>query len=188
MKKLYIVAIALTLVAAQARSQDVTGAGRFSCSGPPASDASPDPASIKHLFDNITDAPDNKQVADVVAELRNQGLTPPTIVDHLVGAYCPSVAALAGLSDAEKTNLVRRFARQVTSYVYTFADVGELSILIDIPLSPALLDRIDQAAKEAKISRDQWIGRIDRESTSLAQARTQPTFIPPGGKVRCSGR
>ena len=37
-------------------------------------------------------------------------MKPALIVDHLIGAYCPLVAADSSLSDKQKADRVRRFA------------------------------------------------------------------------------
>ena len=109
------------------------------------------------LFDPASGAPVSSRMAQVVSDLKSRGLSSGTIVDRLVGAYCPAIAAQSDLSDDQKTNLVRRFARQAISYVYSGTPSGETSVIIDVTLSPDLLDQVEDAAKAGKMNRDAWI-------------------------------
>lgn len=109
------------------------------------------------LFDPATGMTVNSRVAQAVGELRSRGLSPGTIVDHLVAAYCPAIAAQSGLSDSQKTDLVRRFALHVISYVYANVPSGETSVIVDVSLSPDLLDRVNDAAAASQMTRDAWI-------------------------------
>jgi len=54
-------------------------------------------------------------VPELVAELRRRhpGAGDAELVNYLVTAYCPVVARLSGLGDAERTARVDRFAGQV---------------------------------------------------------------------------
>jgi hypothetical protein len=76
-----------------------------------------------------------------------------------VSAYCPLVAADTSLSDDQKVAQVRRFARQVTGLAYGFSDSNEVDVLVDIPLAPSVIGRVDQAAARAGMSRDAWLAR-----------------------------
>ena len=109
------------------------------------------------LFDPTTGAPVNSRMAQVVGDLRSRGLSSGTIVDRLVGAYCPTIASQSALTDSQKTDLVRRFAHQAITYVYADTPSGETSVIIDVTLSPDLLDRVNDAAAADKTSRDAWI-------------------------------
>jgi hypothetical protein len=99
-----------------------------------------------------------------MADLRKSGMKPALIVDHLVGAYCPLVASDGNLSDKQKADRVRRFARQATGLAYGQPDLGELDVLVDVPLTPALLGQVDQAAGRAGMSRDAWIEQAIKQS------------------------
>jgi hypothetical protein len=112
---------------------------------------------VAGLFDPATGQTNAIRMTQIVNDMRSRGLSSGMIVDHLVAAYCPSVAAQSGLSDNQRAHLVRRFAREATGYVYTYAGSGETAVLVDVPLSPDLLDRVNQAAVAAKASRDNWI-------------------------------
>jgi len=57
------------------------------------------------LFDPASGAPVSSRMAQVVSDLKSRGLSSGTIVDRLVGAYCPAIAAQSDLSDDQKTTL-----------------------------------------------------------------------------------
>jgi hypothetical protein len=57
--------------------------------------------------------------------LRRLGLSQTSIVNHLIGAYCPTVAQEGALSDAEKTAKVRQFASRITALVHREEDISE---------------------------------------------------------------
>ena len=113
--------------------------------------------SFPGMFDTATGMTDRAKVAQAVSDLRSRGVSSGRIVDRLVGAYCPIIASQAGLSDPQKTNLVRSFANQVISYVYSSTPTGESAIIIDVTLSPDLLDRVNDAAKANNMNRDDWV-------------------------------
>ncbi|QRM29968.1 CopG family transcriptional regulator [Microvirga sp. VF16] len=86
-------------------------------------------------------------------------MKPALIVDHLIGAYCPLVAADGSLSDQQKADRVRRFARLVTGLAYVPANPDETDVLVQTALKPDLLNQIDEAAGRAGMTRDEWIER-----------------------------
>jgi Ribbon-helix-helix protein, copG family len=94
-------------------------------------------------------------------------MKPALIVDRLIGAYCPLVAADATLSDKQKVDRVRRFAQLVTGLAYVPRDPDEVDVLVQTALPPALLGQVDRAAGQAGISREEWIERaIERQLTA----------------------
>jgi len=52
------------------------------------------------------------RLGEIVADLRKRHpeASRVEVIDYLVGAYCPAVAAMPGVSDEEKTQKVRSFA------------------------------------------------------------------------------
>jgi hypothetical protein len=115
--------------------------------------------SLDNLYSGATDATASNRLGEVMADLRKSGLKPSLIVDHLVGAYCPLVAADNSLSDKQKTDQVRRFAQQVTGLAYMPSDAGEVDVLVQTTLAPELLTQIDQAASRGGVSRNEWIAQ-----------------------------
>jgi len=92
-----------------------------------------------------------------IDELRRLGLSQTLIVDHLIGAYCPTVAENTSLSDSEKTAKVRQFARRITVLVYREEDVSD--ILLNIPLKPSIVDEVNAKAEASGISVEKWLAR-----------------------------
>ena len=115
--------------------------------------------SLNDLYAGATDATASQRLGELMADLRKSGLKPSMIVDHLVGAYCPLVAADTSLSDKQKTDRVRRFAQQVTGLAYAPSDTDEVDVLVQTTLAPEMLSQIDQAAKRGGVSRDEWIAQ-----------------------------
>ncbi|MEY9152615.1 hypothetical protein [Bradyrhizobium japonicum] len=95
--------------------------------------------------------------------LRRLGLSRTLIIDHLIGAYCPTVARDNSLSDADRTAKVRRFASRLTVLVY---DVEEASL--NVPLKPSMVDEVTARARKAGLSVEDWLSRM------VASALQQP--------------
>jgi hypothetical protein len=127
------------------------------------------PSSLKDLYSGATDVTAGNRLNELMAAFRASGRKPAFIVDDLVSAYCPLVAADTYLSDQQKVDRVRRFARQVTGLAYGLSDPDEVDVLLDIPLAPAVLSQIDQAAADAGMSRDAWIGLAIRQRLDSRQ-------------------
>ena len=95
-----------------------TSAGAFEC---PASQDQHGPGLLKetpaqiHGTASLLAAGDvDNRVPEIVADLRKRypGVRNAEIMNYLVAAYCPVVARLSGLGDAEKQSRVDRFAEQ----------------------------------------------------------------------------
>lgn len=63
------------------------------------------------------EAPDALQSA--VFTLLGEGVAPAIVLNNLVAAFCPGVAADRSLTDAERTQRVQRFANLATILVYS---------------------------------------------------------------------
>ncbi len=66
--------------------------------------------------DTALDAPDALQSA--VFDLKRAGLSDELILDNLIAVYCPSVDAIPGLSDEDKTQRVQAFAEMASGLVF----------------------------------------------------------------------
>jgi hypothetical protein len=147
-------------------------AAGFTCPDTVTSDAPRNASPLSDLYSGATDLTAGNRLSELMADLRKSGMKPALIVDHLVGAYCPLVASDGNLSDKQKADRVRRFARQATGLAYgqpdlgelDVPDLGELDVLVDVPLTPALLGQVDQAAGRAGMSRDAWIEQAIKQS------------------------
>ncbi|ARP98611.1 hypothetical protein [Pseudorhodoplanes sinuspersici] len=94
----------------------------------------------------------------IVATLRDRGMSAGNIVDNLVSAYCPIVAANAALDDRQKATTVRSFASQASRAVYAPEEADE--IILDVPLPPAAAKAINDKAKAERMSPQEWAAKI----------------------------
>ena len=131
------------------------GAVQFQC--PSFSNAS-NPAKLEQIRGLLPKADamaNDEQLSTLIASLRRDGMSKSLIIDHLVGAYCPMVVREAALDDTEKAARVRRFAGQVTRLVYSLA--SGLDIIVNVPLTPDIVDSVNSVAKEQGLSGPAWI-------------------------------
>lgn len=147
-------AIALVLAAAQ----PALAAGAFEC--PKSTLEASQAATIKAALpagDGL-DAPDALDAA--VDSLRAKGIGSGLIIDGVIAAYCPSVAAQAGLSDSAKTAKLASFASRVTRTVYSLDSAD--AVILDVAFPPALLNDINAKAAAAKVTPEAWVrGAVD---------------------------
>ncbi|WP_162820634.1 ribbon-helix-helix domain-containing protein [Microvirga calopogonii] len=141
-------------------------AATFTCPDTMAADRPGAASSLSDLYAGADDVTASNRLGELMADLRKSGMKPALIVDHLIGAYCPLVAADATLSDKQKADRVRRFARLVTGLAYVPSDADEVDVLVQTPLPPGLLSQVEQAAGRTGISRDEWIERAIRQQLS----------------------
>jgi S-methylmethionine-dependent homocysteine/selenocysteine methylase len=112
------------------------------------------------------------QLSDTIATLRRDGMSKRLIVDHLIGAYCPMVVQEAALTDAEKAARVARFSGQVTRLVYSLE--SGLDVIINVPLTPDIVDAVNGIAKKQGLSGPAWIAMtIDDALQQQSFARRQ---------------
>lgn len=90
-----------------------------------------------------------------VTTLKAQGVSPVLVVDGLISAYCPVVAAQPGLTDDQKTMRVARFAARITRTVYALD--GADSIILDVAFPPPVVDAITAKANAAGVTQEAWI-------------------------------
>ncbi|MCG7391607.1 ribbon-helix-helix domain-containing protein [Microvirga sp. ACRRW] len=129
----------------------------FTCPDTVAAKAAKSISSLNGLFSGANDITANNRLGEVMADLRGSGTSPALVVDYLVSAYCPLVAADSALSDQQKVHRVQRFARMVTGLAYVPPGSDEDAILVEMPLAPDLVRQVDEAARRAGVSRDEWI-------------------------------
>ncbi len=148
-------AVALPLLLGFALQAAPAHAAGFECPSRPVAD---EPAGIKDIKSllPVGDPLDNPaQLNTAVATLRGQGLSEGLIIDNLIGAYCPVVAANTTLNDTQKAALVRRFASLITGIVFSLGSTE--AVLLDVPLAPSVLSQVQAKAKAAGISPEDWI-------------------------------
>jgi hypothetical protein len=105
---------------------------------------------------------------ELIASLRAQNVGPVLILDTLVAAYCPVVAADTGLSSAQRRARLDTFRQDVTRLVFPDAQTPVSDILLQVPVKPDVLQKVDQAASSAQLSRDAWIARLIQNNLPTA--------------------
>jgi hypothetical protein len=111
---------------------------------------------------NAMDDPDRLNAS--IDSLRQAGISQNQIVDHLIGAYCPTVVAERDISDVEKTTKVRHYAARIAAIVYRTEN--ELAIIIDVPLKPDIVDIVDAKAKSSGLTTPQWLSQTIERAVS----------------------
>jgi len=136
------------------------GAEEFKCSSPSKSNNPAKLEQINGLLPNVNAMMDLEKLSATIASFRRDGMQRSLIIDHLVGAYCPMIAREVPLTAAEKTALVQRFTAQVTMLVYSLE--SDEDIIINVPLTPYIVDAANTAAKKQGLSTPAWIAmKID---------------------------
>jgi hypothetical protein len=147
--------VGVMVLAAQGQLVQGAQAQGFTCAA--TADTAKDWPAIAGLIDPTTGRTGDRRVATLVQQYQSSGIDSAAIVNRLVNAYCTGIAGISGVSDVQRADLTRRFARQVTGYVYAGASMGQISILVDVPMSQEMLDRVGAAASAKGISQDRWI-------------------------------
>ena len=117
-----------------------------------------DPSKLERIRALLPDANAMGSVGrlnSTIDTLRREGMAKSQIVSHLVGAYCPMVAQESSLTEAEKAAKVRRFAGQITQLVYSLE--SGLDVIINVPLTPDVVDAINATARKQGLSTSAWI-------------------------------
>ncbi len=83
------------------------------------------PAQITALSQLLAKGDLVNRVPEIVADLRRRypGVESAEVTNYLMAAYCPIIAALTGLGEAEKQARMDRFASQLTRIIYAGAAV-----------------------------------------------------------------
>ena len=93
----------------------------------------------------------------IVATLRDRGMAAGSIVNNLISAYCPIVAANTALNDRQKAMTVRSFASQTSRAAYAPEEADE--IILDVPLPPAIANAVNDKARAARMSPQDWAAK-----------------------------
>jgi hypothetical protein len=147
-------------------------ADKFECPSPFKPNTPAKLEQVKGLLPNANVMANINQLSDTIATLRRDGMSKRLIVDHLIGAYCPMVVQEAALTDAEKAARVARFSGQVTRLVYSLE--SGLDVIINVPLTPDIVDAVNGIAKKQGLSGPAWIAMtIDDALQQQSIARRQ---------------
>ena len=165
-------AFALSLALSTLAVLPAVGAEQFQCPLPSNPNNPAKLEQIRGLLPNVNTMTNIEQLNTAIATLRRDGMSKSLMIDHLVGAYCLMVVRETTLSDAEKTALVRRFTGQVTRSVYSIE--SGLDIILNVPLTPDVVDAVNRVAKKQGLSGPAWIAMtIDYalQQQSIAQRK-----------------
>jgi hypothetical protein len=155
----------LTLVPAVA-------AEKFECPSPFKPNTPAKLEEIKGLLPNVNAMADIGQLNVTIDTLRREGMPKNLIIDHLIGAYCPMIAQETSLTESDKAALVRRFSGQVTRLVYSLG--SGLDIIINVPLTPDVVDAVNRIAGKQGLSGPAWIAMtIDNALQQQSAAQRQ---------------
>ena len=148
-------------------------ADKFECPSPFKPNTPAKLEQIKGLLPNANVMANINQLSDTIATLRRDGMSKRLIVDHLIGAYCPMVVQEASLTDAEKAARVARFSGQVTRLVYSLE--SGLDVIINVPLTPDIVDAVNGIAKKQGLSGPAWIAMTIDDA--LQQQKSRPASV-----------
>lgn len=152
-----LLAAALATGCAMTMAMGSAEAAGFVCAYKEAPNAPKDLPPATGLTEDMTQVEARNRVQELVGDMALAKIPPAMIVDHLVWAYCPLVEKDANLTDVQKANRVRQFAADVAGMVYAPASDAELDIIVSLPIAPAVLGKVDAAAKAGGLSRDAWM-------------------------------
>ncbi len=113
------------------------------------------PASVKSQLPTADAFYHPQRIAAVVSSLRSKGDSSGVIIDHLIAAYCPLVAAQTGLSSEQKSERVTELAARVARAVYSPGYADE--IVLDVAFPSGVVDAIDTKARAAGVLPEAWI-------------------------------
>ena len=145
-------ALAMGILAPQASH----AAGSFECPWQPIADKPA--ASVAKLLPSADALGDDADIGATITELRDHGLSSGMIVDSIISAYCPAVAAETGSTDAQKADALEAYAARVTDMVYTYSDADE--IILDVTVPSAVASEIQSTADNAGLSVDDWLAGV----------------------------
>lgn len=97
------------------------------------------------------------KLTSTVRRLRSDGFKNGDIVDVLVESDCHRLDAEANVSDSDKAQQVKRFALKIANFVYNSPGRNEEDVVLDVPITTAVYERVRQAAIKAGVSEDAWV-------------------------------
>jgi hypothetical protein len=167
-KAAFVLSLALSALAVL----PAVGAEQFQCPLPSNPNNPARLEQIRGLLPDVNTMRNIEQLNTVITTLRRDGMSKSLTIDHLVGVYCPMVVGETPLTDAEKAALVRRFTGRVTRLVYSLE--SGLDIIINVPLTPDVVDAVNSLARKQGLSGPAWIAMtIDYALQQQSAARRQ---------------
>lgn len=155
-------------------SQAARGFGCPAVSASGSQDAIPLPAQdIINGFAGVTDAEMANRVGEVLRLVKaaNPGTQDADIIDEMVAAYCPVVAADADLTVAEKHARINTFLTEVSSQLGEGQSTAADRILVQVPLSQDVVNDVNAAAKAANEQPGAYLGKLIEEQVKAPAAK-----------------
>lgn len=125
----------------------------FECPVPQVSPAQAE--AVTKLLPDLQSFKDKAKLDDAIDKLKNENDSVLQVVNGVIAAYCPLVAAEQGKTDAQKTKDVQNFGLTVTRQAFSLS--SEEEIILDIALSPDVVEAINNKAKLADTSPQEWV-------------------------------
>lgn len=122
-------------------------------------------AATNKLLPLLENFRNNAKVATAIETLRNDRDGTVQVVNSLIAAYCRLVASEQGTTDAQKSAEVRKFGLNVTRQAFSLS--SEEMVILDVELSPKIVEKITSKATADGISPQEWIAI--KINTDLAQ-------------------
>jgi hypothetical protein len=155
-RRIYLMIKILLLIILSLFSLTNVRAATFEC---PRTIKPNNPAKLEEItgqLPNDTAMTDANRLNATINTLRREGMPRGQIIDHhLIGAYCAMVVQQSTLTEAEKATRVRLFAGEVTRLVYSLE--SGLDIIVNVPLTPDVVDALNAAARKPGLSGPAWI-------------------------------
>jgi hypothetical protein len=114
-------------------------------------------AEIRALLPSGNALDNPAQLGASIDGLKRVGLSRTLIIDHLIGAYCPTVVHNISLSDPQKATQLSQFASRITALVYSEEDLSE--IVLNVLLRPSIVDRVNLIAKASGLPVERWLSK-----------------------------
>jgi len=152
-----IILIALNPANAEVNGKSISAHSGFACPPVRSGVTAHQRAAIRALLPSGDALEDPAQLNASINGLKRLGLSNTLVTDHLIGAYCETIAHNGNLSDTEKTEDVRQFAGQVTALVYREDHVSDISL--NVLLKPSVADAVNVKAQASGLSTEQWMAK-----------------------------
>ncbi|MFG1297443.1 MULTISPECIES: hypothetical protein [Xanthobacter] len=164
MKKASLFAAVAALALCAMPRMGLAQTGKFECAWLPAGQKpSAEVAALLAAGDPLDNPPVLNAAVD---KLKASGLRPALIIDGLMSAYCPTVAASASYTDEQKTARMQAFAARTVRLVYALESADK--IILDVTLPPSVVDAVNAKARAGGVSQQEWLAGV---VTTAAQAK-----------------
>lgn len=130
-----------------------TQAESFECPVPQVSSAQTE--AVTKLLPDLQSFKDQAKLDDAIDKLKNDNDSVLQVINGVIAAYCPLVAAEQGKTNAQKTKEVQNFGLTVTRQAFSLS--SEEEIILDIALDPEVVESINSKAKLVNVSPQEWV-------------------------------